>query len=1059
MSTTFILSSIVVTGASNTKYFNASAVTSTGDIYIQGNGSDLNIYVYDSTLTLKTTITGVSTIYDAACYDSSNNRVYLAGTNRFGVINVSNNAYSIYSSAWLNGVAFSIADGFVYATTNTGYIIQKINPSNGAQTNIFTASGNIISDTYGTFAGCAFDRNNYLYCTTRGIGYIYKFNTSGEILQLFSTVNTLKTYGNIWGLTCDTNTNNLYVSSAGTTGAIYKISSSGVSSVYAITTYPSYSVSYDIKNNRLIATDQNSTGTTSSIYIILINGVRLYVNNSNLINYYPFDKDTLDYASGTGTSNATITSVSLSSSATVISSGSLLLPGTSSQIVQLPNIQFGSSGLTIALWMKCVSIPTNWMRIFDFAQGASNNEIYLGFPSGGSMQMGFYNPSIGTQGNYNLNYSISDTNWHHYVFIISSIGTISLYVDGISITNSISTKQYPSKSVLTANYLGKSFYSNDGYLNAYMNQFLIFNRVITSTEIAYLANYPSIISFSNLPSQIVSSLDTYSINPSTLTYGSTAAFTLSYSSQLLTSNITYTLKNGSTTLDSEFYRGYFKGGVGISVYTSTVDQSGIIWVDTGTVTPFSDSLTAILKQSYSPFSNISVAYPTYPGVNIYSRLRYYNNLIYYVACGGWEGTQTGYFGVMNPTTQTFTSWYSDTNVTRYHNDIAISQDGVGYACSAVWNSGSTKLTHQWKIDKINLQTGSVTNLIDASYGAFETVTSGSQDGLSGITFDASDNFYVLTYSGYISKWSKTGTRLMTPRQFNDPLGGIIPGTGRFDCDKSTNNLYIGGSKNNLCLINTTALTVTNVLTITTKVFDPCIDNERKNLYFSDSNVSIYRLDLHPTPTIIFDVTLTNITANTLQIYDASGNAFGNPITINGTYPCFLQGSKILKLDPETDEEYYVPVESMRRGDLIKTATCGYKAVAFIGKGTLRNPADDPDKKNRLYKFQDSKKRYPPLYITGEHCLLYKEKEISVDKRREVREHMGDDYITETFHRVPACLDDKGSPYDGGNGPATIWHFALEHNNLYNNYAVWANGILVETCSIDFLTKKSRMELI
>jgi len=159
----------------------------------------------------------------------------------------------------------------------------------------------------------------------------------------------------------------------------------------------------------------------------------------------------------------------------------------------------------------------------------------------------------------------------------------------------------------------------------------------------------------------------------------------------------------------------------------------------------------------------------------------------------------------------------------------------------------------------------------------------------------------------------------------------------------------------------------------------------------------------------------------------------------------------------------VPVESLRQGDLIRTATCGYKAVAFIGKGTLRNPANDPDKKNRLYRFQDSKKRYPPLYITGEHCLLYKEKDISEAKRREVKEHMGDDYITETYHRVPACLDDKGSPYDkctsNNEGPVTIWHFALEHNNLYNNYAVWANGILVETCSIDFLTKKSNMELL
>ena len=684
MTTTFILSSIVVTGASNTKYFNASAVTSTGDIYIQGNGSDLNIYVYDSTLTLKTTITGVSTIYVAACYDSSNNRVYLAGTNRFGVINVSNNAYSIYSSAWLNGVSFSVADGFVYATTNTGYIIQKINPSNGAQTNIFTTSGNIISDTYGTFAGCAIDRNNYLYCTTRGIGYIYKFNTSGEILQLFSTVNALNTYGNIWGLTCDTNTNNLYVSSVGTPGAIYKISSSGVSSVYAITTYSSNSVSYDIKNNRLIATDQNSTGTTSSIYIILINVIRLYVNNSNLLYYYPLDTDLLNYASGTGVNDATYTT-SITTSATTLTSGSLNLNGTNNMF-KVPGHAYQAGGITICMWMKSKTMTPNWYHLFSFGNGQGSDNILLGFTGSdvGNLRV-FYILFNGTTQLFrtNLAYKISDLNWHHYCLTIEPNGAWKVYIDGIN--QNVTNVGYPNTVTRATCYIGNSFWGDPGMV-AYINQILIFNRTLTSTEVAYLANYPSAITFSNLPSQVITSLD------------------------------------------------------------------------------------------------------------------------------------------------------------------------------------------------------------------------------------------------------------------------II-------------------------------------------------------------------------------------------------------------YPCFREGSKILKLDPETDEEYYVPVETLRRGDLIKTATCGYKAVAFIGKGTLRNPVDDPDKKNRLYKFKDSKKRYPPLYITGEHCLLYKENEISVEKRREVKEHMGDDYITETYHRVPACLDDKGSPYDGGNGPATIWHFALEHNNLYNNYAVWANGILVETCSIDFLTKNSRMELV
>lgn len=187
---------------------------------------------------------------------------------------------------------------------------------------------------------------------------------------------------------------------------------------------------------------------------------------------------------------------------------------------------------------------------------------------------------------------------------------------------------------------------------------------------------------------------------------------------------------------------------------------------------------------------------------------------------------------------------------------------------------------------------------------------------------------------------------------------------------------------------------------------------------------------------------------------AATSNINNTVTFQYYYPCFLEGSKILCLNLDYDEEEYVPVQKLKRGDLIKTATCGYKAISFIGRAKLPRPADDPNPKNRLYTFKS--KGHQPLSITGEHCTLHKK--LSDEKRQEVREYMGDEYITEDFYRVPACLDERAEPYTG-KGPATIWHFALEHNNLYHNYAVYANGLLVETCSIDYLLNLSNMELL
>jgi hypothetical protein len=47
------------------------------------------------------------------------------------------------------------------------------------------------------------------------------------------------------------------------------------------------------------------------------------------------------------------------------------------------------------------------------------------------------------------------------------------------------------------------------------------------------------------------------------------------------------------------------------------------------------------------------------------------------------------------------------------------------------------------------------------------------------------------------------------------------------------------------------------------------------------------------------------------------------------------------------------------------------------------------------------------------------------------------------------LDPKAEPYLK-EGEYTIYHLALENENYYGNYGIWANGLLVETCSKKYL---------
>jgi hypothetical protein len=81
-----------------------------------------------------------------------------------------------------------------------------------------------------------------------------------------------------------------------------------------------------------------------------------------------------------------------------------------------------------------------------------------------------------------------------------------------------------------------------------------------------------------------------------------------------------------------------------------------------------------------------------------------------------------------------------------------------------------------------------------------------------------------------------------------------------------------------------------------------------------------------------------------------------------------------------------------------------------------------------------------------------------EKQREhTLEYLDDIYVTENKYRLMACIDERAKPWNS-EGTYTIWHFALENENYYGNYGVYANGLLVETCSKRYLKELSNFTL-
>jgi len=171
-------------------------------------------------------------------------------------------------------------------------------------------------------------------------------------------------------------------------------------------------------------------------------------------------------------------------------------------------------------------------------------------------------------------------------------------------------------------------------------------------------------------------------------------------------------------------------------------------------------------------------------------------------------------------------------------------------------------------------------------------------------------------------------------------------------------------------------------------------------------------------------------------------------------PCFLYNSKILT------NQGYRPIQDLRKGDLVKTLKHYYKPIDMIGKRDMNHPASQERIKNQLYKC--SKDEYPELkedlIITGCHSILVDSFKTDEQIKKAIEVNEDRLCVTDDKFRLPACVDDRASVYET-QGEYTVYHLALENEDYFSNYGIYANGLLVETCSKRYLKELSGMDLI
>jgi len=160
--------------------------------------------------------------------------------------------------------------------------------------------------------------------------------------------------------------------------------------------------------------------------------------------------------------------------------------------------------------------------------------------------------------------------------------------------------------------------------------------------------------------------------------------------------------------------------------------------------------------------------------------------------------------------------------------------------------------------------------------------------------------------------------------------------------------------------------------------------------------------------------------------------------------CFKKDTQILTING------YKPIQNLHKGDLIQTHKHGYVPIYKIGFSEMKHECLEQRIKEQLYKC--SPDNYPEIFedlvLTGCHSILV-DSFISDEQKEKSIELNGDLYITDDKYRLPVCLDEKATVYDVP-GKYTIYHMALENDEYYMNYGIYANGLLVESTSKRFM---------
>lgn len=204
---------------------------------------------------------------------------------------------------------------------------------------------------------------------------------------------------------------------------------------------------------------------------------------SGLVALYMFDETSGTSAADSSGNDHTATLVGGATFAAGLENNAVTLSG-SGQYVSLPaGIVDGLSSFSITAWVKLTTSPI-WNRVFDFGTGTND---YMFFTANSGTTARFSITTGSGAGEQQTDAPALPTGTWEHVAVTLSAATCTLYVQGAQAGQNTNVTLNPSSlGNTTQNWLGRSEYAADAYLQGELDNVRIYGRALSAAEVQEL---------------------------------------------------------------------------------------------------------------------------------------------------------------------------------------------------------------------------------------------------------------------------------------------------------------------------------------------------------------------------------------------------------------------------------------------------------------------------------------------------------------------------------------------------------------------------------------------